>query len=551
VWSQGEEIYQKAETLLRGSYWHDAFLHAARLTNLDNKYWATTKYEQLVGLIQAGKEDSSKLDKAYQLLRRGGLENWAAAISIAQKVDAKSYAYQEAQNLIGKCSDRLLELAQSKLAKQNWQDTIEIVAKIPDNLKSKPEVQELTDLATAMSQAEQGMRSDLERAIALAQKIKPESTFYTQAQQLVNRWQLEIGDVTYLQRAQELADVGGVNNLKAAIAEAQKIGDSHPRAQEARSQIRQWWQQIELTEDQPYLDRAVQLADAGTPPALQQAIAQASQIRPGRVLYAEAQEKIRQWSYQIQSQQDQPTLEQATLQANNGNLTSAIGTAQKIPPGRLLYSEAQGKIRQWNRQIQSLEDRPYLDRAIAEANSGNLSNAIIIAQQIQPSRALYSEAQSRIRQWTRQIQQVEDRPYLDRANAEADAGNLSNAILIAQQIQPSRSLYGEAQTQIRRWQREIQSQDSLQSAYQQASGGTPESLVQAIQTARQIPNYSKSRPEAKAAINRWSTQLFIAAQEIGISDIQNAIALAQAIPPGTDVYQSAQQQIQIWQNGNF
>lgn len=551
VWAKGEEIYQRAEELLRGSYWHDAFLHAARLTNLDNKFWATTKYEELVGLIQAGKEDSSKLDKAYQLLRRGGLENLAAAISIAEKVNAQSYAYQEAQKLIAKCGDALIELAQGKLAERNWQDTLDVVAKIPSAMRSKPEVQELTDLATAMSQADQGMRTDLERAIALAQKIQPNSKFYLQAQQSIVRWQVEIGDVTSLQRAQELADVGGANNLKAAIAEAQKIGNSNPRAGEARSQIDRWQQQIEISEDQPYLDRAIQIADAGTPNALQQAIAQAGKIRSGRTLYPEAQERIRQWTYQIQSQQDQPTLDRAVFQANSGNITSAIDTAQRIRPGRLLYGEAQDRIRQWSRQSQSLEDRPFLDRAISEANAGNLSGAIVSAQEIREGRALYSEAQSRIRQWNRQIQQIEDRPYLDQANAEADAGNFSNAIVIAQQIGSGRALYGEAQSQVRRWQREIQSQDNLQTAYQLASPGNPEALVQAIQTARQVPSSSKSRPEAKAAINRWSTQLFIAAQEVGVSDISNAIALTQAIPPGTDVYQSAQQQIQIWQNSNF
>ncbi|MBD1922339.1 chromosome segregation ATPase [Microcoleus sp. FACHB-831] len=599
IWSNAEKIYQKAESELRQSRWHLAFAQAVRLTNIGNRYWATTKYEQLVANIQLAREESAKLDKAYNLLKYGDANELLQAVKLAEQIKPSSYAYKEAKDLLVKCGNKLLEMAQDRLDKKDWQGTIAIANKMPPSLNLQQQAQGLTFLAQAQSKAEGGNIASLEEAITIAQKIEPGSPMRDKAQEIITRWQREIEDVAHLERARNLAKGGAINDLMAAIAEAQQVPSNNPRINEAKTEMKRWATQIETLQDRPYLERAEQLATAGDVASLQEAILQAGQIgngrvlyqqaqskiagwngkiqrlqdqpfidqaeqiatsgnlrgaietaqqiRPGRALYGEAQNKIRQWIVQIQRQEDQPYLDQADQLANAGNLSGAIATLQQIQQGRALYGAAQNKIRQLSVEIQRQEDQPYLDQADQLANSGNLANAIATAQQIQQGRALYGAAQNKIRQWAGLIQRQEDQPYLDQAQALANSGNLSGAVSAAEQIKEGRSLYKEARTKIRGWQRDLQAIDQLQSATQLANSGTPEALLSAIRKARQVPSSSSAGKNAKDAIARWSYQILTIAQDRSASDLNTAIAIANIVPSGTDAYETAQRQIELWQ----
>ena len=549
IWSKGETFYKKAEKELRDLRWHDAFTSAVELTRLRNNYWAIAKYEELISLLHTTQVESRELDKATQLYKRGGLENLLASIKLAEPIGSASYVYKQAYELLANCAKQVIELAKGKLDNQDWQGVLDITSKIPASIKGgvEEEVKDLTDLAMAQSQADRGTANDIEAAISLAQELDTDRPLYDKAQQFIARWQLETQDVAHLQWARYLAKPGGVNELRVAIREAQKIPNSNPRGSEARSQLTTWRRRIETIEDSPYLNRASQVASFGNVSSLQEAIGEASKILPGRALYQSAQSKIGEWNRQLQRLQDQPYLDEAETQANIGNLSAAVAKASQITPGRVLHQEARNKIREWNSEIQRQQDRPYLDRAESLAFTGNLSSAITEAEQIRAGRVLYDEAQSKIRRWNSELQQQQDQPLLNQAEEQANAGDLSAAVAAAQQIPSGRALSGSARAKIRTWEREIQAQQNLQSANQSATTGTPEDLAAAIRAARQVPAASKLRAEAKDAINRWSTQLLAQAQERSASDIQGAIDIAKNIPPGTDAYASAQQQIQAWQ----
>ncbi len=496
VWSQAEDIYKKSEDLLRLSKWREAFAVAVKLTNISNNYWSTTKYDELTNLIQVAQQDSNKLDKAFQLSKKGGIDNLLEAVNIAEKLGSESYAYKEAQDLIAKCGQQLLELAQQLLDKGDWQNVQKIATSKSSSMKLDAEFQDLGDLANALSRAQEGTVPDLEQAITLAQKFTNDRPLYDQAQQLIGRWQLEIQDVAHLDRARTFASSGQVNDLRTAINEAGLIPGSNPRGSEARNQVNRWVVQVETIEDQPLLDRAEQMASFGNLGSLQNAIAQANQIRQGRALYQQAQNNVKDWTQQVQRMQDQPVLDQAETQANLGNLSKAISVAQQIRPGRVLYGEAKGKVRRWVDQLQRSQDQPLIDQAQSQASSGNLNDAVVTAQQIKSGRALS----------------------------------------------------GVAAAKIRTWQTQLQAEQNLNSAYQLASNSTPEALAAAIQAARQVPTGSKLRADANDAVNRWSNQLLAMAQAMAVRDVQGAIAIAKNIPPKTDAYDSAQQQIQAWQN---
>ncbi|HEY9671420.1 MAG TPA: chromosome segregation ATPase [Waterburya sp.] len=443
IWSKAEGIYNNVEKELRQSHWTQAFREAVKLAYVENKYWATTKYDEISKKIQIAQEDSAKLDKAYQLSRTGRVDDIFEAIKQAEKISRQSYAYKEAQDLIVECGKKLLEVAQARLEKRNWQGVLDIANKIPPSVKLDAQKADLTDLAEALSTASSGTSTDLQKAIALAQKLGPSRPLYDKAQGFIDRWQRETEDVARLERARMYAQSGLVPDLKTAIAEAKQVPSGNPRYQEARKEINRWTSQYETIEDQPYIDRANQLANFGGMASLEEAIQEASRIAPGRALYKQAQAKIAQWTDTIQREQDQPFLDQARTLASTGNLPSAISAAQQIKAGR--------------------------------------------------------------------------------------------------------SLYKEAQNEIRGWQLEIEGQQLLQQAYQASTPGTAEALSSAIRLARQVPRSSTAKVDARAAANRWSSQLLSIANDRASYNLKEAIAIAKMIPSGTEAYESAQTQIQSWQ----
>jgi len=443
IWSTAESHYQKSEQALRNTKWNDAFKEAVRLTYIGNEYWATVKYEELIQNIQKARKESERLDKAFRLSRSGSIDNIIEAIKQAEQIPPSSYAYKEAQDLINKSGEKLLNMAKQWLDEGNWQGVLDITNALPKSVKMPELKSDLFDLANAVSRAEGGTAADLEDAIATVEKLDTERPLYDKGQKLISRWKREIGDVTRLERADNYANSGLANDLRLAIAEIQQIPQGNPRYQEARSKINTWRNKVERIEDQPYLDEAMQFAGFGGVQSLQEAIREAS----------------------------------------------------RIAPGRALYSEAQGKIRQWRGEIQRLQDKPFLDNADAYAASGNLPAAVTAAKKVRQGIPLYSEAQRKISTW----------------------------------------------------QTELIGKQRLQEAYGAAKPGSPQALATAIRLARQVPGSSTSRGDARIAVNRWSRQILGMANRQSSSNLKQAVAIAKMVPSGTEAYQSAQSQIQTWQ----
>jgi hypothetical protein len=447
IWSQAEGVYSKVEQQLRQSNWTQAFREAVKLTSVNNKYWATTKYDEVAKKIQLAREDSAKLDKAYQLSRAEKVDDILEAIKQAEKISRESYAYKEAQNLIADCGKRLIKLAQARLEQRNWEGVLEIANKIPPSVKLESEKADLIDLAQALSTAASGTSSDLEKAIALAQKLQPDRPLYNKAQGFIDRWKRETEDVARLERARMYAESGLVPDLKSAIAEAQQVPRGNPRYSEARKEISRWTAQAETIEDQPYLDRADQIAGFGGSASLQEAIQEASRIAPGRALYKKAQSKIAKWTDTIQREQDQPFLDQARTLANGGNLPDAIATAQQIKAGRALYKEAQNEVRGWQMEIEGQQLLQQANQAAIPGTPEALSSAIRLARQVPRSASVKDDARSAVNRWSDQL--------LSMAN-DRSSYNLKEAIEIAKMVPSGTDAYSSAQGQIQSWQRSLE-----------------------------------------------------------------------------------------------
>ncbi len=447
IWSKGEESYNEAERQLRAGNWLLAFRFTVKLSYVKNNYWATIKYQELIDKIQLARNESGQLDKAHAALRRGGFQNIIKAIKEAEGISQDSYAYQEAQNIIANGQKKIIQIAENLIKRQNWSQLSRIINDIPPNLELQDQLNDWDLLARAGSNAQLGTMNSLEIAILQAQTILPSSAIYEQVQPLLKRWELEMAGVILLSEAEKLARVGSIASLTSAIAKLQEMPSNNPRYQEARSKINDWQRNIAILEDKPFLDRAQEWAYSGTVNGLQEAINQASLIDPNRPLYREAQNKIRRWRKTIQRQQDQPILDRAMAFANVGNFAAAIETAGEIKPGRVLYNDAQAKIIDWQRELTAREILEKAYRISRQGTPDALAKAIEIAYTIPSSTSVGTRQTQLLNSWSEQL--------LLEARSEARY-SLKRAIAIAQKVPYGTSTYNQARADIKAWQEQLQ-----------------------------------------------------------------------------------------------
>ena len=453
TWSKANDIYKDTEDYLRRERWQQAFMTAAKLLRLDNRFWTTVKYEELNNIITTSREDGGKLAEAKDLAKSGNLDKILKAVQIVENIQKNSYIYQKAQEAIPKFGRQMLELAQAKIEQRDADEAIYIAQKIPEIPDLQFEVEDFIALADAQRNAWTGSVSGLELAISQAQEIDISRSNYEEAQQLISRWYLEIEDVARLEKARTLAVAGTVIDINAAIAEAELIPTNNPRSREAKREINNWRTRVQTIEDRPYLDRAEQLAMLQDVNSLQAAIAEARQIRRGRALYPEARRKVSRWRATVQRIQDRPYLNRARALAQNGNFTEAINVARQIGRGRALSGEAQKSIGDWRSQIQARENWQQAKVTAERGTPNALSQAIRIARRIPRTNFLRNDATPAIEQWSRQILDI----ARDRGRSDIVQG-----IETAKLVPRGTAAYYTARDQIREWRNLLKPQPEVE-----------------------------------------------------------------------------------------
>ena len=446
IWSDAEKIYRTAEDHLRQEEWTLAFRQATLLLDSGNTFWESAKYEELTKVIQATRAEGNKLVKARNTASDGSLDNLVTGIKLAQGIGQNSYLYQSANKLIAEFSKKIMAIAQKRLQAGDWQQATAIVNQIPEAGNLKEQIQDFNLLASATAQGMTGSVDGLSKAIEIAQKLNSGRPLYKQAQDLVGRWQQEMADVKVLDLASRLAAPGGVNDLKAAIAQLQTVPESNPRRAEVRSQISRLSRQIELLEDSPYLQRANDLANTGDPNSLEAAVAQASRIAQGRALYGEAQGKIQAWIERRQRLQDQPFLERAQQLAARGNLAEAIEMARRIRSGRVLYDEARSNIRNWESQFQGEQGLQSARQAARAGTADALQSAISLALQVPDSSSLRWQATEAIDEWSQRILAI---------GMEQSSSDVAGAIATLKKIPSGSRVFEQARSQIQVWEQSL------------------------------------------------------------------------------------------------
>jgi plasmid stabilization system protein ParE len=449
-WTKGEEIITEIETQLREGQWNKAFLTAVKFLDLDSLYWSTTKYDEMVSTIKSAQEESKELDEAFAAIRAGGIDNLLKTIEIASQIPSTSYSYERAMDLAKDAEEQIVDKAMAMVKNRNWSSLTGLARQIPKSSSIHKRASDWSQLASAGRNADLGTLSSLDLAISQLDNISSDSGIFLESRDLQKTWRLQREDLVYLTQAKDLARPGEVDNLRQAINRAEFISNENPLYSEAQTEIKKWRREIQVIEDQPYLNRARELAQQNNIDSWQRAIAQADMVKPDRALYSEARNLISQWTANIQRTEDQPTLNRAISLGNDRKYQEAINVAERIGRGRALHSDAQSRIRGWRREITAQEN---LDQAYNIAQGGDaqsISRAITIARRVPSSSNVSGRSNAAVNRWSEQLLSLARRS----ASSYSRAG-LEEAIRIAEMIPSGTSAHSQARQEIQGWRREL------------------------------------------------------------------------------------------------
>lgn len=278
-------------------------------------------------------------------------------------------------------------------------------------------------------------------AIAIAQTVPQDVASYAEAQDWVK-----------LNQAHVWAGKRHMLALMDAIAQAKKIPKTSSIYTLARTKQSSWQGMLK---QQTQLQWAKTIASFQQPTTLALAIATAQQVPAQSEVGKTIQSEISTWSQQIETVDNRLILAKARQIVSGGeslvNLKAAVRLAGKVTKDRPMGEEITASVSEWNEKIQVIEDRPILAHAIEIAKQGHLSQAITIASRINPGRSLYQDAQAEIRYWSLELQEVADRKTLDRAIAIYRRGNISQAVELAATIGRRSPVYGDARSYVFEW----------------------------------------------------------------------------------------------------
>lgn len=301
--------------------------------------------------------DSTRLYCAQIMADRQTANDLIDAIRLADAISFSHPLRSAGDRLIKRWSERVLELAENTVAEGQLTEAIRLLERLPVGSPayeaSKSRIQ---NWQATWKEAE----VIYDEAQAALEADKP-TVALAEARRLLRVKNPYWSTI----RFQEL-----VNHIQATREERKKVAQKqNPSANKTvasqaltTNDLLSNWHKEQEAQAKIHLRQARELATVGTVISLKDAISQAELILSGTESYPQAQQLIDEWTRRIETLEDRPYLDRAMQLANQGDLASlqsAISEANNIYFGRALYREAQGKIDQWTAQVRSLHDLQY------------------------------------------------------------------------------------------------------------------------------------------------------------------------------------------------
>ncbi|MBW4583304.1 MAG: hypothetical protein KME42_27370 [Tildeniella nuda ZEHNDER 1965/U140] len=331
--------------------------------------WAVNslRFQQLSGCLslvegeaQADDSVAASLYCAQASASQQTIDSLSEAIRMARLVPSDHPLAAQSDRLVEQASQKLLELAENSFQGGNLEEAIGTARRIPATTAMYKTADERIEVWQSAWDRAQSIYSD---AAAAAERDQWDQAFEKarELRQLGNRhWDSD--------RYQELVQkIQEAKEGKAAQAKAERESQKASQARfTAQPDIMSNWQKDQEREATANLNRARKLAGAGTADGLRAATDAAGMVLYGTPQYEEAQRLVDRWTHQAQELEDRPYLTRAIQLANKGDMSSlqaAIAEASNVSFGSVLYQEAQDKIGQWTDAIQKLHSQAYAEQA--------------------------------------------------------------------------------------------------------------------------------------------------------------------------------------------
>ena len=424
-------IDAKFERSIESGEWNQASGILQSVQRMRGTYWTIYKYEKMASALAQERDGWDKLKEAKDALEDQQSDGDAErakrlelavtaeqeaqvveaplpkqpepifkAMKLANQINPTTYVYQQGQTLRSKWSKQLIQLSVERYQTRNFNEAIAIVQKVPQDVSVYAEAQDWVKLNQAHVWAGKQHILALMDAVAQVKKIPKSSSIYTLARAKQSNWQGMLKQQTQLQWAKSIASFQQPATLALAIETAKQVPVQSDVGQTIQGEISTWSRQLETIDNRVILAKARQIVSTGESLAnLKAAVRLAGKIAIDRPLGEEITTTVAEWNAKIQTIEDRPLLAHAIAVASRGNLTQAIEIANQIAPGRALYTHTQAEVRYWQLKLQEIADRHTLERAISIYRQGKISTAIDLASTIGRRSSMYSDARSYVADW--------------------------------------------------------------------------------------------------------------------------------------------------------
>lgn len=191
-WQQAEQTAQDAKTAIADQNWPEALALTEKLSESPLEYWRSERAKDLTWVLSREQSAADILQDAEALAARRNPSEIAKALRSLQDIPADTHVKTLAREKQSEWSRTLLEITAQRLEQEDYEGAIATAQGIPHNDTYYAEAQDWIVLSRASETAQQDDMRALLDALEVVQQINPQSPLFPQAKMRAELWQAKI-----------------------------------------------------------------------------------------------------------------------------------------------------------------------------------------------------------------------------------------------------------------------------------------------------------------------------------------------------------------------